>query len=458
MALSVQARRIQPRRSNRPPMTAPERDPRSQALKLDGVPVATLARKFGTPLYVYSHSTLVANYDRIRQAFAEIDPLIAFSTKSNTNGTILRILLERGAGLDIVSGGELERALRAGADPARIIYAGVGKTREEIAAALNVRILAFNVESPAEAEAINEVASGFGRKAPVAVRVNPDVAADTHHYISTGRKETKFGIPYHDVRRLCRRLARMPHLRLIGVHAHIGSQITQTEPFVKALERVVQLTHQLRRDGLSIDLVNLGGGFGIGYEESTQPIDLEELARRMMPMLRELRAQVIFEPGRSIVGPAGFLLTRVLYIKEAQTKCFAIVDGAMNDLLRPSLYSAYHRILLDGRPGRGRRRVYDVVGPICETGDFLGKDRPFPPLKPDDLLLVCDAGAYGMTMASNYNSRPRPAEVLVRQDKAYLIRHRETIDQIIGCEEIPPFLNGSGAEQRSARSPRKVRA
>lgn len=421
-------------------MTALTRDSKTQNLAIDGLKIAALAKKFGTPLYVYSHATLVENFKRIQQAFAPVNAVIAYAMKSNSNGAILRTLVKAGAGMDIVSGGELERALRAGADPKKVIFAGVGKSRDEIALALKTGILAFNVESEAEAEAIAEVAKKMKQRAPICIRVNPDVDAATHHYITTGKKDNKFGIAFHRVRRLLKKLATFPSLRVVGLHTHIGSQITKPDGYLKTVDRMAELLAAVRKDGHAIEILNLGGGFGIAYEEGSAPMDVPALAAAIIPRLSELGVQIIFEPGRSISGPAGFLITKVEYIKQGETRNFAIIDGAMNDLIRPSLYSAYHRILLDGPVRRGRRMTYDVVGPICESGDFLGKERTFPTLVHGDLLLVCDAGAYGMAMSSNYNSRPRPAEVLVKGGKAHVIRERETLDQVIGPEAIPAFL------------------
>lgn len=416
------------------------RDPRTQALMIDGVKAEALAKKYGTPLYVYSYERLLANFRAIKDAFAPVSPLIAFSMKSNSNGAVLRALIQDGAGLDIVSGGELARGLKAGVDPKKVIFAGVGKSRVEIATALRAGIRAFNVESEPEAGAIAEVARKLRKTAPIAIRVNPDVDAATHHYITTGKKENKFGIPYEQIRKLFKRLAKLEGLNLVGLHCHIGSQILKPHGYVEALERMAELLALLRRDGHPITLLNLGGGFGIAYEEDQEPMDVAALAKSLLPTIEPLGVEIIFEPGRSVAGPAGFLLTRVEYVKDGEAKNFAIVDGAMNDLIRPSLYSAYHRILLAGAPRRGKSRLYDVVGPICESGDFLGKDRPFPALQSGDLLLVCDAGAYGMAMASNYNSRPRPAEVMINGRRHSLVRRRESVEDLIQNEVVPEFL------------------
>ena len=407
---------------------------------IEGVSLQSLADRFGTPLYVYSRRALVENFDRLRDAFAELDPLIAFSVKSNGNAAILRTLLARGAGLDIVSGGELARGLAAGADPSKIVFAGVGKTREEIAAALRARIFLFNVESEPEAEAISSVAVKLKKRARAALRVNPDVDPSTHHYITTGKKENKFGVPFERARAAFDRVARLRGVEAIGLHAHIGSQIVDPGAYAAALERLLELRARLERDGHAIEALNLGGGFGIDYESGRKPMDVKKLAARLTPMLRPLGARVIFEPGRSIVGPAGWLLTRAIYIKQGAGRRFLIVDAAMNDLIRPSLYSAHHRISAVGRARAGRAAKYDVVGPICESGDFLGKDRPFVAPDAGDLFVIHDCGAYGFAMASNYNSRPRAAEVMVRGRRAETIRERETIEDLTRLERTPDFI------------------
>jgi diaminopimelate decarboxylase len=430
-----------------------ERDPKTKQIFIESVSLAALAKKYGTPLYVYSHARLVDNFRRVRDAFAPLgEAMVAFSMKTNANGAILRLLVGEGAGLDIVSGGELERALMAGADPAKIVFAGVGKTEPEIAAALRAAILAFNVESEAEAESIAAVARQLRLHAPICLRVNPDVDAGTHAYISTGKKENKFGIPIGDARRLMKKLATLPQLDLIGVHCHIGSQILDPSVYVEAIGRMAELIRLLRGDGHRLRVLNMGGGFGIAYTDEQEPMDVAGLAKRLAPTIESLGVKLILEPGRFIAGPAGFLLTRVIYVKPGAAKNFAIVDGAMNDLIRPSLYSAFHRILLDGPERRGKRLAYDVVGPICESGDFLGKDRVFPPLAAGDLLLACDAGAYGMAMASNYNSRPRPAEVMVKGSRSHLIRWRETVARLVADEIVPNFLEEKPRAQRKTAS------
>lgn len=407
---------------------------------IEGVKLSTLAKKYGTPLYIYSYTTLVGNFRTIKQAFAELDPLIAFSVKCNTNRAVLRALVAEGAGLDIVSVGELERGLAAGVKPKKVVFAGVGKTNEEIARALQVGIGLFNIESEAEAEAIAAVARKMKKNAPAALRINPDVDASTHHYITTGKKENKFGIPFEGARKIFGRIARLRGMELTALHAHIGSQITKPEVYEQALGRLLELRDALQRDGHAISTMNLGGGFGIDYEAGEKPMDAAAVAKRLIPLLKAAGVRLILEPGRSIAGPAGFLLTRVIYIKPGEAKNFAIIDGGMNDLIRPALYSAHHRIALAG-PARGGKKIkYDIVGPICESSDFLGKERELPKLKADDLLLVYDAGAYSMAMASNYNSRPRPAEVMVKGRDHFLVRERETIAELSRLESIPKFL------------------
>ena len=408
---------------------------------IEGVKLTTLARKYGTPLYIYSYGALIENFHRFRDGFARLEPLIAYSMKCNSNRAVLRALIDQGSGLDIVSMGELKRGLDAGAAPDKIVFAGVGKTREEIESALRAGIRMFNIESEAEAETIAAAGRRLKCQAPAALRINPDVDASTHHYITTGRKENKFGIPFKISRRVFDRVARRKGIRLEGLQAHIGSQIMKPGAYVESVERLIELTDLLRRDGHEIRAINLGGGFGIDYERGVAPMDVAKLAKKLEPVVRPLGVELILEPGRSIAGPAGYFLTKIEYVKPGREKSFAIVDGAMNDLIRPALYSAYHRIGMVGRPRRGTKRKYDVVGPVCESADFLGKGREFPSLKSGDLLLVYDAGAYGMVMASNYNSRPRPAEVMVKGKRHYLIRRRESLDDLARDEILPDFLS-----------------
>lgn len=413
---------------------------RKGRLYCEGVSVRELAEQFGTPLYFYSESTLLGNLRRIQKAFSPLRPLVAFSVKANSNGALLRLLRKNGAGFDIVSGGELQRVLGAGSSPDKIIFAGVGKTREEMRAALRARILMFNVESLAEARALSEEARKLRLTAPVALRVNPDVDAGTHEYITTGRKENKFGVSLDRARGELEALLELPHLRLVGLHAHIGSQILNSRAYVRAFRKVEKLITFLRGRNVRLESLNLGGGFGICYEENQKPLNIEKVAAELTPLVKPLGLRFILEPGRSVVGPAGFFLVRVLYIKEAVTKTFVITDGAMNDLIRPSLYSAYHRIIPEREPTARKMKKVDVVGPVCESGDFFAKDRPLPPAEAEDLLVIADAGAYGFAMASNYNTRPRSAEALIKGKGAELIRQRETVKELLANEVIPERL------------------
>ncbi len=408
--------------------------------RIDGVlhcgstPATALAERFGTPLYVYDVAWVRSRVELFRSAFREVDHLLAYSVKANGNLAVLRTLERAGCGADITSGGELYRALKAGFDPARIVFAGVGKSREEIAVALEAGILAFNVESRAELERIGSVAHGLGVVAPVALRVNPDVFASTpHEYTRTGTRETKFGVPWADARAAYQWASSHASLEPIGIDVHIGSQITAPEPYVTALDRVLQLVAELEEDGISLRLLDLGGGFGIRYDHRAG-LDVTELARRIAPRIAATGLQLILEPGRALVGEAGLLLTRVEYVKDTGDKTFVIVDGGMSELIRPSHYGGYHEIEnVTERRGRAERHV-DVVGPICETGDFLALDRPLPLPEAGELLAVRAVGAYGFAMASNYNGRPRPAEVVVDGDEVRLARRRETLEDLIRGE------------------------
>lgn len=403
------------------------------------VPIGKIASEVGTPCYVYSYQTLVDGYRALDDAFAGLPHLICYAMKANSNLAILRIFLNEGGGLDIVTGGELYRALRAGADPRKIVYAGVGKSSEEIEAALRAEILLFNVESPQELQAIQAVAGKLGVRAQVALRVNPDVDPHTHPYISTGLRQSKFGIPIQEARQIYRSMRSLPNLEPVGVHAHIGSQITQVAPFQESIGKLLPLVRELRSDGYQIQYLDIGGGLGIRYKDEGPPAPAE-YARTLAPLLAGLGCTILLEPGRLLVGNAGILVTKVLYDKANQAKKFLVVDGAMNDLIRPSLYSAYHAIVPVIRHGNGQPEVtLDVVGPICESGDFLAKERALPYCQPGELLAVLSAGAYGFAMASNYNSRPRVPEVLVKEDQCFLIRARETYEDLIRGETIPAF-------------------
>lgn len=411
----------------------------NDALFCEDVPLERLAKEQGTPCYLYSHATLTRHFQAFDQAFASVPHLIAFAMKANSNLAILRLMASLGSGADIVSGGELFRALQAGIPPGKIVFAGVGKSHEEIAYALDSDILLFNVESPAELQAINDVARGKGVRARVALRVNPDIDPKTHPYITTGLKKSKFGIGADRALEEFSKATALPNVEVIGVHAHIGSQLTQVSPFVESLKKVVELIETLKGRGIPIRYLNIGGGLGITYSDETPPHP-QEYADAMTPLLQAVQCEIIMEPGRVITGNAGVMLTRVLYIKETGTKTFAIVDAAMNDLLRPSLYEAHHDILPVRQVPNASEAVFDVVGPVCESGDFLAQNRTLPAVKAGDLLAVMSAGAYGFTMASNYNSRPRTSEILVKGGESFVIRERETFDDLVRGERIPAFL------------------
>jgi diaminopimelate decarboxylase len=408
-------------------------DYRCGALVCEGVPLDAVAEIYGTPTYVYSASEIRSRYRALDEAYRSVDHLICYALKANDNLAIGRLLAELGAGVDVVSGGELYRARKAGFPSNRILFAGVGKTRAEIAEALDADILVFNVESPAELELIGEVAAGKGRVARIAARVNPDVDPQTHPYISTGLKKNKFGVAGEDVLALYRRAREHRFLEPVGIQMHIGSQLVHVQPIADAVARLADLVTALQAEGISLRYFDIGGGLGIRYQAEAPegPADLAEL---ILPTIRELGLTLLCEPGRFVVGDAGALLTRVLYRKENGAKKFLIVDAGMNDLIRPSLYDAYHAI----RPVRESSadlEVTDVVGPICESGDFLAHQRALPTVPVGGLLAVLSAGAYGMAMASNYNARPRAAEVLVSGGTHRLIRRRETYEDLVRAEE-----------------------
>ncbi|MCD6386084.1 diaminopimelate decarboxylase [Candidatus Sumerlaeota bacterium] len=411
-------------------------------LYCEKVNLKKIAQAIGTPFYVYSYTSIIENFKRIKKTFSAISPLIAFSVKSNSNRAILRSLAREGAGFDVVSGGELQRVLQAGGSPQKIIFAGVGKTPDEVELAVKKNILMFNVESLPEAYLIEEIGRLYGRKQNVALRINPDVDPDTHRYITTGKKENKFGIPWEESEEVAQEVASLEHLALVGLHSHIGSQITSPEAHILAMERLRILAKKLKSSGIELKYINIGGGFSIQYVEKEKPYKLEKLAARIIPLVKELGCRLIMEPGRYIVGPAGALVTRVLFIKNAVEKNFVIVDSAMTDLLRPALYGAYHRIVPVVRRNSSRRLIEnaDVVGPVCESADFLGQNRRFRGINPGDLLCVLDTGAYGFVMTSQYNSRPRSPEVLVRGTRWFIIRERERIKDITRLEQVPDFL------------------
>lgn len=403
-------------------------------LHCDDVSLTLLAERFGTPLYVYSASTIRERMRAFDRAFRGIPHTVCYSVKANSNLGILRLLAKLGCGFDVVSGGELERVLRVSRAAARkVVFSGVGKTSEEMRAALRANILLFNVESESELRVLAECAAHARKVAPIALRVNPDVPAETHPYISTGLHRHKFGIPVAAAVRLYEEASRNKHLRVAGVSVHIGSQITEVQPFTETMQRVAELVRRLRARGHSIDYVDAGGGLGIGYDQQATP-EFSEYSAAVSQPLRGLRVHLLLEPGRCIVAPAGALLTRVLYRKSNDGKKFLVVDAAMNDLLRPCLYNAHHRIVPVASSESSEFEITDVVGPVCESGDFLARDRELPLVHEGDLLAVLDAGAYGMALASNYNSRPRPAEVLTDGKSAKLIRKRETIRDLLRNE------------------------
>ena len=415
--------------------------------------VAVAAERFGTPLYLYSAGTILDHYGRLNEALAGLDHLICYAVKANSNRAILRLLRDAGAGFDIVSGGELFRALKGGADSRKCTFAGVGKSRKEIEYALEQGVYSFNIESEAELDYINQVASAKNQRAPIALRVNPDVEAQTHQYISTGKSENKFGIALERAAQVYERASKMPSITIRGVQMHIGSQITEAAPFVAAIEKIAPLVSELKSK-YAIEFFSVGGGLGIAYESSvasgsgdwwtsqrSHPLTIQQYVDAILPPLTRLGLRILLEPGRLLVGNAGILLTRVRYIKETAQKKFAIIDAGMNDLIRPALYGSYHEIVLVDGSGMSENKTekMDIVGPVCESGDFFAQDREMPELQPGDLLAVMSAGAYGFVMASNYNSRPLPAEALVRGDKLALIRKRQTIDDLIRDEVDPTW-------------------
>jgi diaminopimelate decarboxylase len=420
------------RRSNVPSRSS------GSTLHCDQVPLADLAERFGTPLYVYSESTIRERMRAFERAFRKVPHTVCYSVKANSNLSILRLLARMGCGFDVVSGGELERVLRVSRSAAKkVVFSGVGKTREEMQAAMKADVLLFNVESESELWALAECARRAKKKARIALRVNPDVPAKTHPYISTGLHQHKFGVPIAEARGLYTRASAVKSLEIAGISVHIGSQITDMKPFAATMERVAELTRALRADGHAIKYADAGGGLGIAYENPTIPDFAEYVASYAAALLRpllNLKLHLLLEPGRCIVGPAGALLTRLLYRKTNGKKKFLVVDAAMNDLLRPSLYRAYHEIVPVRSPDASSIESADVVGPICETGDFFARDRELPIMQEGDLLALLDAGAYGTVLASNYNTRPRPAEVLVDGKSVRVIRRRETIADLVRGE------------------------
>ena len=406
-------------------------------LYAENVPVPDIAAAHGTPCFIYSRATLERHWQAFDAALAGIKHLVCYAVKANSNLAVLNVLARLGSGFDIVSVGELERVLVAGGDPQRVVFSGVGKRADEMRRALELGIYCFNIESEAELELLNQVAGEVGVTAPVSIRVNPDVDAGTHPYISTGLKENKFGIDINRAPEVYARAVSLPHLNIRGVDCHIGSQLTETAPFLDALDRVLALVEQLAAQGIPVSHLDLGGGLGIRYREETPPLP-DEYATALRERLGETDLTILIEPGRAIAGNAGILVTRVEYLKHTEHKDFAVVDAAMNDLMRPALYNAWQEII-PVVPRTGETRQYDVVGPVCETGDFLGKDRELT-LAPADLLAVRSAGAYGFSMSSNYNSRPRAAEIMVDEAQTHLVRERETVAELFAHEHVLPWM------------------
>ncbi len=413
----------------------------------DGVSIAEVSQQYGTPIYIYSEHAIRDNFRAFSDAFAEVNPLICYALKANYSLAVCKILREEGAGFDIVSGGELFRALKAGADPKKICYAGVGKTRSEIEYALNSGILMFNVESGAELDRISAIASNLGTRADLALRLNPDVDPHTHKYTTTGKKWTKFGIGFDAAAGLVQRIKDMPLVHLVGLHVHLGSPINSPEPYRRALDLMLDFLESCREQGAQIEWLDVGGGYGIEYKGG-ETADLADFAQAIIPAVKRSGCRAILEPGRCIVGNAAVLVTRVQYVKETGEKKFVICDAGMNDLIRPALYDSYHRVwpvssaepvpygaeALDAKTGG--RVVVDIAGPVCESADFFAKDRPLPPVRQDDLLAVFSAGAYGYSMSSNYNSRPRACEVMISGGSARLIRPRESHEQMVADERF----------------------
>ncbi len=402
-------------------------------LYAEDVAVAEIAEAYGTPCYIYSRATLERHWHAFDDAFVDRDHLICYAVKANSSLAILNLFARMGSGFDIVSAGELERVLAAGGDPAKVVFSGVGKSAAEMRRALEVGIHCFNVESEAELARLNAVAGELGLRAPVSLRVNPDVDANTHPYISTGLKENKFGVDIERAAEIYAQAATMAHIDIRGVDCHIGSQLTETRPFLDALDRVLALVDRLAQQGIELAHLDLGGGLGIQYRDETPPLPVDYMTA-VLARLEGRTLKILIEPGRAIAGNAGILLTRVEYLKHTEHKDFAIIDAAMNDLIRPTLYHAWQEIV-PVAPHEGEKRNYDVVGPVCETGDFLGKDRALT-LAEGDLLAVRSSGAYGFSMSSNYNSRPRAAEIMVDGEQLYLIRERESIESLFERERL----------------------
>jgi diaminopimelate decarboxylase len=407
---------------------------KNNQLYCENIKVKELAQKFGTPLYVYSAKTILDHFYKIKRAFISLNPLICYSVKANSNLSILKLLIKKGAGLDIVSGGELYRAKLVKCPSEKIVYASVGKTEEEIKEAIEYGILLFNIESIPELKKIDNIARNLKRKLQVALRINPDIEPKTHSFITTGKKETKFGIDIETAKEVFKKRKRFPHLEIVGIHIHIGSQITSPQPFVRAVKKIRKFIKELKSEGIYLKFFNLGGGLGIVYDKE-RPQTADKFAKKILPLISDLYCKIILEPGRFIVGNAGILVTKVLYIKNTPFKNFIVVDAAMNDLIRPALYDAYHKVIEIEKLKRKQIKGADIVGPICESGDFLAKNRSLR-VKEGDYLAILGSGAYGLSMSSNYNSRRRAAEVLIKNKKVYLIRERESYKDLVDKERI----------------------
>ena len=401
-------------------------------LHCENVPVKKIAEEIGTPFYVYSKNAILDKINRYKKAFQNYPTLICYAAKANSNLSVLEIFRENGLGLDIVSGGELYRGLRAGFDPEKIVYAGVGKTDRELADAVKAGILSFNVESFMELEVIDQIAGSLGKKANISIRINPDVNPKTHPYISTGLKESKFGIDMEDAVKAYETAIKKKNLNVVGIHCHIGSQIMDVSPYKEAVEKIVELVFRLKKIGIELKHIDIGGGLGIKYRPEDRPPDPEDLAHMVIPFVKETGLKLLVEPGRSLIGEAGALVSQVLFLKDKGNKHFIIIDSGMNDLLRPAMYKAYHHILPAVK--KGKKVIADIVGPICETGDFFAVDREIDDLQRGDYLAVMSAGAYGFSMSSNYNTRPRAAEVLVDGNEYFVIRERESYGYIVEPE------------------------
>ncbi len=404
----------------------------------ENVSVKEIVQKVGTPAFIYSQNYFVDRFKELDEAFSYVPHLICYSVKTNSNIAVCKTLSDAGSGFDIVSGGELQRVLKAGVDPQKVVFAGVGKTEDEIELAINTGILFFTVESEPELRLIAQVAERLGKKGPVAIRVNPDVDPQTHKYITTGKAESKFGLDIDRAKQLFNEAKGLSSIDVVGIQMHIGSQITKTSPYVDAIKKMLVWIEDIRTQGIDLKYFDIGGGLGIVYEEE-QPATAAEFAEAIRPLIEDLGLTLMMEPGRFIAGNAGVLVSKVIYIKENPTKKFVIVDAAMNDLIRPSLYEAYHEITTVDQNKNGSEMVADIVGPICETGDFFAKARSIPVVEEGELILVKSAGAYGFTMASNYNTRPRAVEVLVNGDKYSVIKERENVDQLIAGEKFPEW-------------------